>query len=133
IFIRYGWHNGVSDGELALTFRWETELDLIRSGPSLHKLHGYVDDVIIDNLKYDQVDDLEAIYVSWYNSFEVYDYLKCSNQSDQSGCHKMCGYASGYLLTVLKRPYLLVKQNVVRWAMITVKLFVCRWKNTGTV
>ncbi len=106
IFIRYGWHNGVSDGELALTFQWETELDLIRSGPSLHKLHGYVDDVIIDDLTYDEEDDLEAVYVSWYNSFEVDEYLKCSDHSDQPVCHTMCGYASGYLSTVLNRPIL---------------------------
>ena len=27
VFIRYGWHCGVSDGEKVLTFQWENELE----------------------------------------------------------------------------------------------------------
>lgn len=106
IFIRYGWHNGVSDGERALTFQWQNELELIRTGPRLHKLHGYVKDVVIDDIKYDQQHDLDSIDVSWYDSFEVDSFPRQNGFSESPVCHMMCGYASGYLSVVLKRPIL---------------------------
>lgn len=104
IAIRYGWHNGVSDGEKVMNFQWESELELIKAGPKLHMLHGYLSDVIIDEIKYDQENDLDAIYVSWFDSFEVNDVIQNRTHDDQPSCHIMCGYASGYLSTVLKRP-----------------------------
>ncbi|WP_245831733.1 helix-turn-helix domain-containing protein [Oceanobacillus senegalensis] len=110
IFIRYGWHSGVSDGKKALTFQWEDELDLIRSGPKLHMAHGYLGDVVINDIKYDKEGDLEFIDVSWLHSFEVDEYLKDGTYSKQAVCHILCGYASGYLSTVLKRP-ILVKET----------------------
>ena len=106
IFIRYGWHCGVSDGEKALTSKWENELDLINAGPELHILHGYLDDVIINAVDYDKEEDLALIDVSWFNSYEAHEFLKSGIHSDQPLCHTLCGYASGYLSTVLKRPIL---------------------------
>ena len=109
-FIRYGWHCGVSDGEKALNFQWETELDLIRVGPKVHILHGYLDDVIINEITFDKEGNLEVIDVSWFNSFEADEFLKAGHYSDQPVCHILCGYASGYLSTVLKKP-ILVKET----------------------
>ncbi|GGC75793.1 hypothetical protein GCM10007216_02920 [Thalassobacillus devorans] len=110
IFVRYGWHNGVSDGEKALSCEWKSELDLINAGPKLHQLHGYLDRVEINDIHYDDEGDLDAIDVSWFNSFEADEFLKGGIPSDQPVCHTMCGYASGYLSTVLKRP-ILVKET----------------------
>ncbi|MFC2949161.1 XylR N-terminal domain-containing protein [Virgibacillus sediminis] len=109
IFIRYGWHNGVSDGEKVLTFPWENEHDLIYAGPQLHMLHGYVDNVEVDDVEYDKEKDLQSIKVSWYNSFEVDEFLKSGNQSEKPVCHTMCGYASGYLSTVLNRTIIVME------------------------
>lgn len=110
IFIRYGWHNGVSDGEIAMTFQWENELELINTGPKLHKLHGYLDEVKVNDIKYDIEENLKYINASWLNSFEVDEFLKSGNHSDQPVCHILCGYTSGYLSTVLKKP-ILVKET----------------------
>lgn len=113
IFIRYGWHCGVSDGEKAITFQWENKLDLINVGPKLHILHGYLDDVKIDDIEFDKEGDLESIDVSWFNSYEADELLKGGIYSDQPVCHTLCGYASGYLSTVLKKP-ILVKETKCR-------------------
>ncbi|SFE23935.1 PucR C-terminal helix-turn-helix domain-containing protein [Lentibacillus persicus] len=113
IFIRYGWHNGVSDGQTAKTFQWESERDLINAGPELHMLHGYLDYVRIDDIDYDEAGDLASIDVSWFNSFEVEKFLKSENYSEEPICHTLCGYASGYLSTVLERP-ILVKETKCR-------------------
>ncbi|MGJ9457724.1 helix-turn-helix domain-containing protein [Oceanobacillus sp. CF4.6] len=106
IFIRYGWHCGVSDGEKVLTSQWDNEVDLIHAGPKVHILHGYLDDVIINAIDYDKEDDLALIDVSWFNSYEAHEFLKSGIHSDQPVCHTLCGFASGYLSTVLKRPIL---------------------------
>ncbi|WP_245844121.1 XylR N-terminal domain-containing protein [Oceanobacillus rekensis] len=110
IFIRYGWHCGVSDGEKALTSQWENEVDLINAGPKLHRLHGYLDDVIINAIDYDNEGDLALIDADWFNSFEAHEFLKSGIHSDQPVCHTLCGYASGYLSTVLNRP-MIVKET----------------------
>lgn len=113
IFIRYGWHCGVSDGEKAMDFQWENQLDLIHVGPKLHILHGYLDDVKIDNIEFDKKDHLNFINVSWFNSYEAEEFLKGGIHSAQPVCHTLCGYASGYLSTVLKKP-ILVKETKCR-------------------
>jgi PucR family transcriptional regulator, purine catabolism regulatory protein len=104
IFIRYGWHCGVSDGERAMSFAWDTKLDLIKMGPNLHVLHGYLDNVNIDRIEFDKNKTLNFIDVSWFNSFEADEYLKRGQYSDHPVCHNLCGYASGYLSTVVETP-----------------------------
>ena len=111
IFIRYGYHTGVSDGEKTLTFQWEDEVELINTGPKLHKLHGYLDEVIVDAIEYDKKGDLELIKSLWINSYEAIEFIKGGSLSDQPVCHSLCGYASGYLSTVLKRPMLVVENK----------------------
>ncbi|WP_241481591.1 XylR N-terminal domain-containing protein [Mesobacillus campisalis] len=110
IFTRYGWHCGVSDGEKALTFQWEDERELIQVGPKVHILHGYLEDVIIDDMKFDEEGGLESIDVSWFNSYEAAEFLKGGIMSEEPVCHTLCGYAGGYLSTVLKKP-ILVKET----------------------
>ena len=71
VFVRYGWHCGVSDAKKAKTFHWENELELINSGPKFHILHGYLDDVKITDIQYDEENQLKKIDVDWTNSFEA--------------------------------------------------------------
>lgn len=106
IFIRYGWHHGVSDGEKAMTFQWSNELELINAGPKLHKLHGYLDDIKVTDIKFDKEGSFESMDAFWINSFEADQLIYKGSYSDQPVCHTMCGYASGYLSTVLKRQIL---------------------------
>lgn len=109
IFIRYGWHCGVSDAQKAMQFEWESELELIKIGPKFHILHGYLGDVEIVDIKMDQANQLEVIELMWTNSFEAEEFLKDGHVSNQPVCHTLCGYASGYLSTVLNRS-IIVKE-----------------------
>lgn len=113
IFIRYGYHSGVSDGEKVLTCKWENKLDLIKAGPKLHKLHGYLDKVKVVNVVFDKENDFESMNAFWINSFEADEFLKGNINSNQPVCHTLCGYASGYLSTVLKKT-ILVKETKCR-------------------
>ena len=52
---------------------------------------------------------LKSIDVIWINSFEAHEFLKDGYYSDKPICHTLCGYASGYLSTVLQKT-ILVKE-----------------------
>lgn len=101
VFIRYGWHCGMSDAEKSKALGSKTELDLIKMGPKFHILHGYLDDVDITNLEMDEHGHTKRIDLIWTNSFEAAEYLREHDINDTPVCHHLCGYASGYLSSVL--------------------------------
>lgn len=109
VFIRYGFHCGVSDAEKARSFQWKDDVELIYNGPNFHMLHGYLDNVKISEIQFDEQDQLDFIDVIWTNSFEADEFLKDGRLSEKPVCHTLCGYASGYLSTVLQRT-ILVKE-----------------------
>lgn len=109
VFIRYGWHCGVSDGEKAMSFKWDDKIELALAGPDFHMLHGYLDKVEILDMSFDEQQKCEFIDVLWINTFEASQYLKGGSLSNEPICHTLCGYASGYLSTVLQQP-ILVKE-----------------------
>ena len=106
VFIRYGWHCGVSDGEKAMSFQWDDKLDLVFAGPNFHRLHGYLDKVEILDMSFDEQQKCNFIEVLWINTFEASQYLKDHSSSEEPICHTLCGYASGYLSKVLQQPVL---------------------------
>lgn len=109
VFIRYGWHCGVSDAEKAMSLEWDDELDLALAGPKFHMLHGYLDKVEILDMSFDEQKKCNFIEVLWINTFEASQYLKAKGLSNEPVCHNLCGYASGYLSKVLQQP-ILVKE-----------------------
>lgn len=110
VFIRYGWHTGVSEGQRMRELEWEREEELVRAGPMLHRMHGHLDDVIVEEIKYDEEDTINYIRASWHNSYEVEKQLEFEGPADQPVCHTLCGFASGYLSSALGRP-MLVKES----------------------
>lgn len=109
VFIRYGWHTGVSEGEKAReTFDWNDEIELLQAGFMFHKMHGHVDEVEIEDVKYNSG---KVIYLKalWRNSYEADEHLKFNGTSDEPVCHTLCGFASGYLTSAFNVP-LLVKE-----------------------
>ncbi|WP_342043514.1 helix-turn-helix domain-containing protein [Bacillus sp. OTU2372] len=109
VFIRYGWHCGVSDAEKAMSLQWDDEMDLVHAGLKFHRLHGYLDKVEILEMSFDENKKCNFIEVLWINTFEASQYLKAKGLSKEPVCHNLCGYASGYLSKVLQQP-ILVKE-----------------------
>lgn len=109
IFIRYGWHCGVSDAKKTKAFQWANDLELITSGAKFHILHGYLDDVEIEDIQFDEENELKIIESVWINSFEAGEFLADGVLSSHPVCHTLCGYASGYLSTVLEKS-IIVKE-----------------------
>lgn len=106
VFIRYGWHSGASEGEKIRKLNWKTEEELINTGPKFHMMHGHMDDVVVEEIKYDEKDQANYVRATWYNSYEAEKHLEYAGPSDQPVCHTLCGFASGYLSSALDRPML---------------------------
>ena len=68
----------------------------------------HLDKVEILELRTDK-EQLEFIEVLWINTFEAEEHLKTYDLGTKPVCHTLCGYASGYLSTVLQQP-ILVKE-----------------------
>ena len=109
VFIRYGWHCGESDAKKVKSFQWKNERELIENGPKFHMLHGYIDEVKITDMQFDEKNQIKHIDVTWINSFEADEFLKDGVPSNKPICHTLCGYASGYLSTVLQKS-IIVKE-----------------------
>lgn len=104
VFTRYGWHCGVSDAEKILSMEWNDKLELVRSGPKFHMLHGYLDKVEILTIDLDEQQNLNIMEALWINTFEASQFLKGQVLSEEPVCHTTCGYASGYLTKVMQTP-----------------------------
>lgn len=110
VFIRYGWHTGVSEGEKVRNFEWEDEADLVEAGPKFHVMHGHVEEVVVNDIQFDEDNHVDYIRASWYKSYEAEKYKQKNEITEKPVCHTLCGYASGYLSTALQRT-ILVKET----------------------
>lgn len=113
VFLRYGRHCGVQDAELAMSFESKNIIDLVNFGTFFHKLHGYLDEVILEGIDFHKDGTFKKIDLIWKNSFEVSEFLKDGKLSSTTVCNTLCGYASGYLSTVLDIP-IIVKETTCR-------------------
>lgn len=100
LLLRYGWHCGVSDGAKAKELTWDSELELMKAGPRLHSLHGYVE-VKAEHAEVNISQGLLRFDGYWENSYEAQEHIKFFGTSSQPVCHSLVGYASGYLTTIL--------------------------------
>ncbi|KAA9016479.1 XylR N-terminal domain-containing protein [Niallia endozanthoxylica] len=99
--LRYGWHCGISDAEKIKKMNWDNQKELLRAGPKLHILHGYLKDAQEVAVEVDFSAGTINHEAIWKNSYEAEEYLRIFGKSDQPVCHTVVGYASGYLSTIL--------------------------------
>ena len=97
---RYGWNCGVTDTLQLQEREWENPKDLILAGPRIHTLNGHVQVEPIDC----EVDfDKGTLHFEgeWVHSNEAQEHIKIFGYSEESVCHSLVGYASGYLSTIM--------------------------------
>lgn len=104
VFTRYGWHCGVNDAEKVISMEFNNKLEIVRSGPKFHMLHGYLEKVEILKIEFDEEHNLDIMEALWINTFEASQYLEGQALSAEPVCHTTCGYASGYLTKVMQKP-----------------------------
>ncbi len=115
VFIRYGWHTGVIEGEKMRELNWKSEDELVMAGPRFHTMHGHLDDVNVEEVRHYETGEVNYIRAAWYNSYEVEKQLEYEGPAAEPVCHTLCGFASGYLSSALGRP-MLVKETKCKGA-----------------
>jgi PucR family transcriptional regulator, purine catabolism regulatory protein len=107
--LRYGWNCGVSDGLKVKELEWENQIDRLLAGPKMHTLNGHVDvEPWICEADFEKGSlHFEGI---WRNSYEANEHLKLFGHSDETVCHSLVGYASGYLSTIMEKA-VIVKET----------------------
>jgi PucR family transcriptional regulator, purine catabolism regulatory protein len=97
---RYGWNCGVTDTIQLQEREWENPKDLILAGPRIHTLNGHVQvEPIVCEVDFDK--GTLHFEGEWVRSNEAQEHIKIFGYSEESVCHSLVGYASGYLSTIM--------------------------------
>ncbi|WP_041580410.1 XylR N-terminal domain-containing protein [Bacillus sp. 1NLA3E] len=99
--IRYGWNLGVSDATVLMQEMEGASLnEIIMEGPKQHMLmgHAIIEGIII---KLDSKNNHFHMEGTWLNSYEAQEHIRLFGISNESVCHILVGYASGYTSKVL--------------------------------
>ena len=96
IFLRFGYQNGYSDFmQMKINYDFETEMDLLASGPVIHTWEGIVN-ATPKEIRYNR--DKGEFYFTgiWTNSYEAEQHLSYMGQHNEPVCWTLMGYASGW-------------------------------------
>jgi hypothetical protein len=104
IYLQFGYQHGYADFmQMKINYTFDTEEDLLASGPMLHTWEGIVkatpSDFRINREK-------GEIYfpVSWKNSYEADQHLQFNPVSKEPVCWSLMGYASGWCTGFFGKP-----------------------------
>jgi hypothetical protein len=109
LFLQFGYQHGFSDFmQMKLNYNFDSQMDLLASGPVLHTWEGIVHaqpkEVRIDH-------DKDEFFFSgvWSNSYEAEQYLQFNEQAQEPVCWTLMGYASGWSTAFWEKPILTVE------------------------
>jgi hypothetical protein len=95
-FLRFSFQNGYSDFmQMKLNYKFESEMDLLASGPVIHTWEGIVKAVPTE-IKYDKQKGTIFFTGNWFNSYEAEQHLSFNDYSNEPVCWSLAGYASGW-------------------------------------
>lgn len=96
LFYRFGYQHGYSDFmQMKLGYEWDSQQDLMTSGPTIHTWQGEVNatpkEVRINPEK-------KEFYFTgiWKNSYEAQQHLMFNEEAKEPVCWSLMGYASGW-------------------------------------
>lgn len=109
---RYGWYCGVTDCKKMLELDWEDKKDLFWAGPKMHTENGHV--VVEPHiLEVDFEKGSLHFEGDWTDSQEALEHIKLFGNSDESVCHTLVGYASGYLSELIEKQVIVIETSCI--------------------
>ncbi|WP_338448715.1 XylR N-terminal domain-containing protein [Niallia oryzisoli] len=109
---RYGWYCGVTDCKKMLELDWEDKKDLFWAGPKMHTENGHV--VVEPHiLEVDFEKGSLHFEGDWIDSQEALEHIKLFGYSDESVCHTLVGYASGYLSELIEKQVIVIETSCI--------------------
>lgn len=111
IFSQFGYRCGGDDyRSVALGGDWDSEIDLISSGPVTHMWEGIVH-VTPTALEYDRAAGHFLMTGEWRNSYEAEIHLAAYGQSSEPVCWSLTGYASGWSSAFFEAPTIAIETS----------------------
>jgi PAS domain S-box-containing protein len=113
VLTRFGYSQGRGDAAmLAENFNWETDMDWLAAGPSLHMLEGVVH-VQPEFIEFNRKTGYFHMHGAWLNSYEAEEHLRRFGVSTQPVCWTLTGYASGYTTRFFGQELLAIETECV--------------------
>ncbi len=96
LFLRFGYQHGYADHiQMKLNYEFDSEMDLLASGPVIHTWEGIVQ-ATPKEIRFDKSKGEFYFTGVWTNSYEAEQYLSYNHFSTEPVCWTLMGYASGW-------------------------------------
>lgn len=95
-FLRLGYSHGSSDfSQMKKKYTFDTEMDLLASGPVIHSWEGLVCAKPTE-IRFDRSKGDFYFTGTWTNSYEAEQYLEFNEPASEPVCWSLMGYAAGW-------------------------------------
>ncbi len=109
LFLEFGYQNGYADFmQMKMNYTFDTELDLLASGPVIHTWEGIVQ-ATPRELHYDRQTGEFFFTGMWSNSYEAQQHLCYYENSTEPVCWSLMGYASGWSTAFFGSPLIAIE------------------------
>lgn len=109
ILLKFGYQNGYSDFlQMKTNFTFDSEMDLLASGPVIHTYEGIVHAAPIQ-IEMNKEKNQFYFTGKWSNSYEAEQHLSFNHTSDQPVCWTLMGYASGWCTAFWGSPLVAIE------------------------
>lgn len=113
MLLKFGYQNGFSDFmQMKLSHEFDTETDLIASGPVIHTWEGIVH-AVADSLHFDRARGDFFFSGRWDNSYEAEQHLCFNPVAREPVCWTLMGYASGWCTAFFEKPIVAIETKCV--------------------
>ncbi len=113
VLFRFGFKNGYADHlQIKLSHEFDSEMDLLASGPVLHTWEGIVS-ATPSAIAFDRSTGDFAFTGVWKNSYEAEQFLSFNDTAAEPICWSLTGYASGWCTAFWGQPLLAVEPECV--------------------
>lgn len=111
IFLQFGFQNGYADFmQMKLNYGFDSEMELIASGPIIHTWEGIVKSVLT-HLEFDREKREFFMAGWWHNTYEAEQHLSYNTESTEPVCWSVMGYASGWCTAFFGHPILAIETS----------------------
>lgn len=109
IFLRFGFQNGYADFmQMKLNFKFDSEMDLLASGPVIHTWEGIVQ-ATPREIHFDRQTGEFYFTGIWLNSYEAEQHLSYNDAGHEPVCWSLMGYASGWCSAFFGSPLIAIE------------------------
>lgn len=109
ILLKFGYQNGYADFlQMDLNYNFDTDLDLLASGPVIHTWEGIVH-AAPKVIEFDREKNQFFFTGKWSNSYEADQHLSFNQTADEPVCWTLMGYASGWCTAFWGKPVIAIE------------------------